>query len=175
MPGAGHGNGQWMRSAVDRYERPLILYTSRLLGDPDAACDVVQEAFLRLCREEPQRVSPHLAEWLFTVCRNLATDLLRKDRRMRQRTSVLEPSADDLDEVPDTSPDPSRSAESRDTTATVLTLLEKLPPNQREVIRLKFQGGLSYQEIANVTGLSVSNVGFLMHTGLKTLRKQMSR
>ena len=55
----------------------------------------------------------------------------------------------------------------------VLRFLERLPENQREVIRLKFQGDLSYKEISEVTGLSVSNVGFLIHTGIKRLRSLM--
>jgi RNA polymerase sigma-70 factor (ECF subfamily) len=49
-----------------------------------------------------------------------------------------------------------------------------LPVNQREVVRLKFQNQLSYEEIAAVTSLSVSNVGFLLHTALKTLRLRMA-
>ena len=47
---------------------------------------------------------------------------------------------------------------------------DALPPNQREVIRLKFQNDLSYREIAEVTQLTETNVGFLLHTGLKKLR-----
>jgi RNA polymerase sigma-70 factor (ECF subfamily) len=47
-----------------------------------------------------------------------------------------------------------------------------LPKNQQEVIRLKFQHGLSYKEISTVTNLSVTNVGFLIHTGLKVLRER---
>ena len=52
----------------------------------------------------------------------------------------------------------------------MLELLESLPPNQREVIRLKFQNGFSYQEISRISGHSVSNVGYLIHAGIKTLR-----
>jgi RNA polymerase sigma-70 factor (ECF subfamily) len=48
--------------------------------------------------------------------------------------------------------------------------MEALPENQREVVRLKFQNGMSYKEIATVTELTVSNVGFLIHTALATLR-----
>jgi RNA polymerase sigma-70 factor (ECF subfamily) len=48
--------------------------------------------------------------------------------------------------------------------------LDRLSPNQREVILLKFQQGLSYQEITDVTGLTSGNIGFLIHTGLKRLR-----
>jgi len=52
-------------------------------------------------------------------------------------------------------------------------MLEELPENQRAVIALKFQNGLSYKQISQQTGLSVSNVGFLIHTGLKTLRRAL--
>ncbi len=48
--------------------------------------------------------------------------------------------------------------------------MDHLSENQREVIRLKFQNDLSYKEIADITRLSVTNVGFLLHTGLKKLR-----
>ena len=49
-----------------------------------------------------------------------------------------------------------------------------LPNNQQEVVRLKFQNGMSYKEIAAVTELSVSNVGFLLHTALDTLRTRIA-
>jgi RNA polymerase sigma-70 factor (ECF subfamily) len=68
-------------------------------------------------------------------------------------------------------PGPAAATESRDTEASLLRLLDRLSPNQREVIRLKFQNDLSYQEIADITQLSVTNVGFILHTGLKKLRE----
>ena len=68
------------------------------------------------------------------------------------------------------SPSPSTLAEHRDSAARVLDLVDRLPANQQEVIRLKFQGGLSYREISRVTGLTVSHVGVLIHTGLKSIR-----
>ena len=74
-----------------------------------------------------------------------------------------------------TSPDPGPPdvAERRESTARVLHLLDALPPGQREVIRLKFQNGFSYQEISRISGHSVSNVGYLIHVGLKSLRHQL--
>ena len=52
-------------------------------------------------------------------------------------------------------------------------LIEKLPKNQREVVYLKFQSDLSYKEISEITKLSVSNVGFLIHTAVRAIREQM--
>jgi RNA polymerase sigma-70 factor (ECF subfamily) len=161
-------DNDWIREAVDRFEGPLTLYAARLLGDSDGARDVVQDTFLRLCSQERPRVEPHLAEWLFTVCRNRALDVLRKEGRMTRLS-------DDHTQVCQShGPGPSESLERQESVSVVLQLLEKLPHNQREVIRLKFQNGFSYKEISRISGHSVSNVGFLIHTGLKTIRGQLA-
>ena len=75
------------------------------------------------------------------------------------------------------SPDllPALVVERRDSAGQILEYLERLPASQQEVIRLKFQNGLSYREIATVTGHSVSHVGVLIHNGLKTLRMRLCR
>ena len=116
---------------------------------------------------DPDRVQGHLAEWLFTVCRNRALDVLRKENRMKPLTEV------DLATRPADAPSPAAEAERRETTSEVLRLLAGLPRNQQEVVRLKFQNGLSYQEISRVTQLTVTNVGFLIHTAIKTLRHEL--
>jgi RNA polymerase sigma factor (sigma-70 family) len=171
MAGSGRSvaDADWVRSAVDRFENPLMLYTRHLLGgDAEAARDVVQESFLRLIRQDPDKVTPHLAEWLYTVCRNLAIDA----RRKRQRTQLLKDA--DADAAMANSPEPGARAERDDVYAHVMCLLNRLPRNQQECIRLKFQGGLSYKQISKVTGLTVTNVGFLIHTGLKAVRRSVS-
>ena len=61
----------------------------------------------------------------------------------------------------------------RRTVSQILQVVETLPKNQREVIYLKFQCDLSYKEISEVTKLSVSNVGFLIHSAVRAIRKQM--
>lgn len=70
-------------------------------------------------------------------------------------------------------PDPQAAMEQSESTAEMIQMLERLPENQREAITLKFGHGLSYKEIAEITGHSVSNVGVLIHTGLKTVRERM--
>ncbi len=157
----------WIRTVLDRYEGPLTRYAGRITGSPDQARDIVQETFLRLCGEDRARVDGHLSEWLFTVCRNRAWDVRRKERRMRPLTEAAIESRE--------SPDgpPPAAAEGRETTCAVLRVLAGLPDNQQEVIRLRFQNGLSYRKISSVTDLSVSNVGYLIHTAIKTIREKM--
>ena len=69
----------WLGEALERFERPLTAYARRLTGDLDAARDVVQDAFLKLCQRPFQPNDPRLGPWLFRVCRNRAIDHLRKE------------------------------------------------------------------------------------------------
>jgi RNA polymerase sigma-70 factor (ECF subfamily) len=73
----------------------------------------------------------------------------------------------------DQSPGPSALLHTKECLSRVESMLVDLPENQREVIRLKFQTGMSYREISAVTGLSVSNVGFLLHAAINTLRRKL--
>ena len=72
----------WIVAALDRHESHLVRYATWILGDAERAREVVQETFLRLCKEQPARIGDHLAQWLFTVCRNLAFDVRKKENRM---------------------------------------------------------------------------------------------
>ncbi len=75
-----------------------------------------------------------------------------------------------------TSREPAEGAalEAADTAAQLSRLITALPANQQEVLRLKFQESLGYRDIATITGLSVTNVGYLLHTALKTVRQRMA-
>ncbi len=96
-----------------------------------------------------------------------ALDVRRKENRMSAKNEVQ------LEAQASQEPEPSTVLEKKEELSRVLGILETLPPNQQEVIRLKFQNGLSYREISDVTHLSVSNVGFLLHTGLTTVRQKL--
>jgi RNA polymerase sigma factor (sigma-70 family) len=168
----GSGGGlatDWFAGVVRQYEQPLVLYAARITRDLERARDVVQEAFLKLAQMDRQDVEPRLAEWLYTVCRNRSLDVRRKEKRV----SPLAEGSVERQEAVDPLPD--EHLERRESADQALRLLERLPDNQQEVIRLRFQHGMSYQQISDVTGLSVSNVGFLLHVGLKALRERMGR
>ncbi|MDB6173217.1 MAG: polymerase, sigma-24 subunit, subfamily [Chthoniobacteraceae bacterium] len=162
-----------LRFLLDRYERPLVRYAQSIVGDLESARDVVQEAFIQLAEgrgpvaEEGADCRRHTEAWLFTVCRNRAIDHQRKLSRIIPLNSFR-------DERQSDEPGPAAALESRELAGSLLRLMESLPANQREVIRLKFQNDLSYKEIADITQLSVTNVGFLLHTGLKKLRLLLS-
>jgi RNA polymerase sigma-70 factor (ECF subfamily) len=160
----------WLHAVVKQYESQLVRYAARLTGDVDRARDIVQEVFLRLCRQPREKVELTVRQWLFAVCRNHALDVLKKENRMKtlsDEQAGAQPSTD-------RDADPTAAIERRETAGQATAILNRLPDNQREVIRLKVQDGLSYREISEITGLSVSNVGFLLHKGIKSIREQLS-
>ncbi len=150
---------QWISGALKRHEASLLRYSSWILGDSDRAREIVQEVFLRLCKEQPSRLSNHLPQWLFTVCRNLSFDARRKEMRMTRLEDADFGIKSDL--------------EDKQTVSEIKRIIQTLPKNQREVLYLKFQCDLSYKEISDVTKLSVSNVGFLIHTAVRSIRERV--
>ena len=72
----------WVRTAVARHEGPLLAYVSRLVGDAERSRDIVQDAFAQLCQQKESELNGRLAPWLYSVCRNRAIDLARKEQRM---------------------------------------------------------------------------------------------
>ncbi|MFT7484974.1 MAG: RNA polymerase sigma factor (sigma-70 family) [Candidatus Paceibacteria bacterium] len=157
----------WIRQVLERHERPLVQYAARLLRDVERARDVVQETFLRLCKQERADVDGHVEVWLFTVCRNLCNDSRRKESRMTELDDER------VEGAVGTFSGPAEVAAQKDSHAQLLDMIASLPDKQQEVLRLKFQHGLSYKEISRVTQDSLGNVGWLLHTGLKSLRERM--
>lgn len=155
----------WINSVVTEYEGPLTIYAARLLGDVDRGRDVVQDTFLKLWQADQASIEGHVAKWLYTVCRNRALDVRRKEHRM----TTLEPQTLQAKATSQPPDDKAASGETR-----LLEFVETLPERQQEALRLKFQGGLSYREIAEVMNTTVNNVGVILHTAVKTVRQRMT-
>ncbi|MCB9915995.1 MAG: sigma-70 family RNA polymerase sigma factor [Planctomycetes bacterium] len=168
MKRGGATDGDWIRGLLERHERPLTLYAARLVRDVERARDVVQEAFLRLTQQERAALAGHEAVWLYKVCRNLCLDVRRKESRMSLLDTEHEEGAHS------STPPPEHAAELADSVEHVLTTMRALPAKQQEVLRLRFQSGLSYAEIAQVTEDTIGNVGWLLHEGLKGLRARLA-
>ncbi len=152
---------------MERFEKPLVRYAAYLLGERDRARDVVQEVFLELCRRGPEIPVEALRPWLFTVCRHRAVDHWRKEQHM------MPVSDEQLVATAAPEPSPPQAAERGALYQRVLAAVATLPANQQEVLRLRFLGELSYREISQVTGLSETNVGYLIHTAIGSLRRHL--
>jgi RNA polymerase sigma-70 factor (ECF subfamily) len=160
----------WLLAALARFERPLVRFAHGLCSDLEQARDAVQDTFIKLSREPA--VAPtaenieKLAPWLFTVCRNRVIDLHRKSHRLvAMDTERLECEAAPID-------GPDHALEQKDTARQIRRMIEALPEKQQNVLRLKFETGLSYKEISAATGLSCGNIGWLIHQAVQSLRSQ---
>ena len=157
----------WVREALARYERPLLRYAASITGDADRARDVVQEAFVKLCEADQVRVADHLAAWLYTVVRNQALNVRKKEARM---APLMEGQAERLATG---SASPRVKAEQAETFQMIATAIHKLPGNEQEVCRLKFQDGLTYREIGQVMGVSLGTVNNILTRALDAIREQL--
>ena len=156
----------WVQDAIDQHQSALIRYAQSILHDGEQARDAVQETFIKLCKQQPQEVANHLAPWLFRVVRNQCLNILRKEKRMTHYDS---PDAIDVQGNPAQShPQEQRRKE---TITSLFELVNTLPHRQRELVLLKFQQDFSYQEISEVTGLTVSNVGYILHQAIRSLKE----
>ncbi|MES2660698.1 MAG: sigma-70 family RNA polymerase sigma factor [Verrucomicrobiota bacterium] len=156
---------KFIEQAMLDHESALIGYASTILHDTDLARDVVQDTFVRLCQQDLAKISDNLKSWLFTVCRNRSLDLRRKDKRSQPLEEIR------WKKVAGPGLQPDEQSARQEQITQLMGYMDRLTANQREVIILKFQQGLSYQEIHRITGLTTGNIGFLIHTGLKRLRE----
>lgn len=140
-------------------------FAARLLGDEDAARDVVQHAFLRLCEQSPEQLNERVARWLFTVCRNKAVDVLRTRQRNQSLGERGEPACVGKE------PDPADATERQELYRRLNGLVDRLPPSQREALGL-WSEGFSYREIADIVDTSQGHVRVLVHRAIKHLRSQ---
>ncbi len=145
-------------------------FTLQLVGNPEDAMDIVQEAFLRVHKHWSRRdKSRPFVPWLYTIIRNLTVDLHRK-RGARRET--------DWDEAqPQESPHPGPDvlAEKNKLKERVWLAIRQLSPEQREVLVLRDIQGFAYKEIAAVTGNSLTTVNSRLHDAREILRRKLRR
>jgi len=158
--------GQKFEEILQRFEITLLQYAVRITGDRERARDVVQETFVKFQRNGALNREDEPATWLFTVCRNAALNVCRKERRITYLDDEL------IEARESEQPMPFDQLEQKEATGFLLRIVATLPPRQQEVIQLKFQNDLSYQQIAKIMKTTANNVGVLLHTALKTLRQR---
>jgi len=154
-----------LREVFHAEEGPLLRFAHGLTGRREIAEDLVQEAFLRL-HSHWQDVA-HPRAWLYRSVRNLALNHLRSQRRE---------SGDELPETADdASPAPDSHLAQQEAAGAVRLLLAEMREEDRQLLTLKYQENLKYDQISQRTGLSVGNVGYKLHHLLKALADNLRR
>ena len=172
------GDMQAFTELVEKYKQPVINLIFRTLRDATEAEDLAQNVFVQVHKSAHRyKVSAKFSTWLFTIARNLCLNEIR--RRSRHPAESLDQTfADDESH-------PVRQVEDvkvfsapenllqRELQEKISSALAGLPENQRTAILLCQQEELSYEEIAEVLGCSLSATKSLIHRGRETLKQQL--
>jgi RNA polymerase sigma-70 factor (ECF subfamily) len=168
---------------VRRHQRPLYNFALRHLASSAAAEEVVQDAFMRVVQSASDfRQTSRFTAWLYTIARNLCIDALRK-KAQRQHRSLDEPASPNdggpqgpslAERTADRSANVERSALSLEMRERLLSALDELPDDQREVFLLREISDLPFKEIALVVDAPENTVKSRMRYALERLQAALS-
>jgi RNA polymerase sigma-70 factor (ECF subfamily) len=166
------GKEQSLTAIIAAFQPPLLRYAARLLNNVTLAQDVVQNTLVKLARRVPpaEAITDEVRNWLFKVAHNEAVDLIRSEERKKR---LLESYAQQLDCETDGGLccDTGTTEEEQ----TVLACLTVLSPLQKQVVLLRLQQGLSYEQIGEIVGEKSGYVGNLLHHAVKALAAEVRR
>jgi RNA polymerase sigma-70 factor (ECF subfamily) len=149
----------WFRKTVVNLESPLLNYAFKIISRRESSEEIVQEGFLKLWAQEYPRFENHYPKaWLYKICRNMAIDYLRREKRID-----LENDLENILSRPCVS-------ESLFDASVIIKEISKLSKIEQEVLVLRFSDELSYKEISDVVGITPSHVGVKIHEGLQAIR-----
>ncbi len=171
------GSTEAFRLLVERFQRPVLSVIARMVGDRSLAEDLAQDVFIKAYRKldsfDRQR---KLSSWLFKIAHNTTLDHLRRSQLDTVPLEATSSHGDDSWEVLPTRDEdgPERRAEHAQLMSGMSAALGRLPPHYREVLVLRFQQGLAYHEIAEITGLAMGTVKVQLHRARKRLAKELA-
>jgi RNA polymerase sigma-70 factor (ECF subfamily) len=146
---------------VNAYSERVINYLVRMTGDRCEAEDLAQEAFVRayfaLRSYDPQY---KFSTWIFKIATNLCINHLKKRRRLVHVDDYLDEDGKSIWVLPDTHSygNPTRAVDRQELQKQIQQALDQIPAVYRSIVILRHVHGLSYQEIADVTGLPIGTI-----------------
>ena len=152
------GDLEAFNEIVLAYQSRVYNLVARMVGDPAAAEDVTQEAFVSAYRAMARFRGGNLRAWLLRIAANAARDYLRSRRRRREQSLEADPprTAALASTRPQDSPE--EAALRSELAGLLQEAIHSLPPDQREVVVLVDLQGLDYAEAAQVAGVSLGTV-----------------
>ena len=161
---------------VARYKDPLTNFVFRFVGDRDESNDIVQDTFVRVYRSKHSyKPVARFSTWIYTIATNLAKTQLRK-RKVRGWFGPTQKNQEDQPQQPEIIDEHARTDELAETSIQdehIQNALDSLSSKYREVIVLRDVQELSYEEIAEITGLSLGTVKSRINRGRTQLQEML--
>jgi RNA polymerase sigma-70 factor (ECF subfamily) len=162
---------------VNRHQTSILNLVYRFIGDRTQAKDLAQEVFIRVWQAaKTYKPEAKFTTWLYRITANLCLNELKSARR-KKWFSFLQSDEDSGNTFEETIADSSPSAEdfllSKERSRQISDALQSLPENQRMALVLKRYDGLSYEEVAQIIGCSVSAVESLLVRAKRTLQEKL--
>jgi len=172
------GDSDAFAQLVEKYKQPVINVVFRTLHDATEAEDIAQNVFVQVYKAADRyKVSAKFSTWLFTIARNLClNEIRRRSRHPAESMDAPHPEQEDqpLHQFEDKKTfTPPESLLQGELQAKIEEALADLPDNQRIAILLCRQDELSYEDIAEVLGCSLSATKSLIHRGRETLKEKL--
>ncbi|MBD0326112.1 MAG: sigma-70 family RNA polymerase sigma factor [Pyrinomonadaceae bacterium] len=168
---AGREDG--FEELVRRYQRPIAAYVYRMVGDYDAALDLTQEVFIKVYGSLARYRSEYkFSTWIYKIAHNAAVDHLRRNSTREQ--SLIKQTDGEQYDLPIESGrlSPEQESEKAERRAEIEAVVRQLPSAYRELILLRHSHDLSYDEIADVTGLPLGTVKNRLFRAREVMRQQ---
>ena len=156
-----------------RYQRPIAAYVYRMVGDYEAALDLTQEVFIKVYNSLARYRSEYkFSTWIYKIAHNAAIDHLRR-HTTREQSLVEEIGGEPRELIATYSkPNPEQESEKEERRAEIERVVLELPAAYRELVVLRHSHDLSYDEIADVTGLPLGTVKNRLFRAREAMRQQ---
>jgi len=169
---ACRGEQEAFRLIFERYSRPVISFIYDLVSDRGLAEELTQETFVRAFRNlGTLRQETKLSTWLFGIAKNVARESLRARMRASRQVDLEDKSVLDLS---DHSPVPVHQLLNKELNELIQRSLALLDDDKRLVFTLKVFQQCSYEEIADITGFSISKLKSDLHRARSEMRRRIS-
>ena len=159
IDGAVKGREDGFEELVRRYQRPIVGYVFRMLGDYDSSLDVTQEVFIKVYNSLARYSSEYkFSTWLYRIAHNAAIDHMRRNSVNSQSLETESEDGAYQLQLESSGPTPEQDHQRSEWRAEIDSVIKRLPGPYRELIVLRHSQDMSYDEIAEVTGLPLGTV-----------------